>query len=73
MLVDDIDTAMAIADGYAAEHLEIQTHDARERAMSVRNAGAVFVGNHTLVSLATTRRAPTTCCPPAAAPVTRPA
>ncbi len=51
VLVDDIDTAMAIADGYAAEHLEIQTHDARERAMSVRNAGAVFVGNHTPVSL----------------------
>lgn len=51
VLVDDLDAAMAVADSYAAEHLEIQTRDARERAMRVRNAGAVFVGNHTPVSL----------------------
>ena len=51
VLVDSIDAAMAVADSYAAEHLEVQTVDARERAMSVRNAGAVFVGNHTPVSL----------------------
>ena len=51
VLVDDIDGAMAVSDAYAAEHLEIQTADARERAMAVRNAGAVFVGPHTPVSL----------------------
>lgn len=51
VLTDDIDTAMSIANSYAAEHLEIQTRDARARAMTVRNAGAVFVGNFTPVSL----------------------
>lgn len=51
VLVADIDAAMAVADAYGAEHLEIQTRDARERAMAVRNAGAVFVGDHTPVSL----------------------
>ena len=51
ILVDSIDDAVAIANTYAAEHLEIQTRDARERAMTMRNAGAIFVGNHTPVSL----------------------
>lgn len=51
VLVDDIDAAMAVSDAYAAEHLEIHTSDARNRAMGVRNAGAVFVGPYTPVSL----------------------
>lgn len=51
VLVDDIDAAMSVSDRYAAEHLEIHTRDARDRAMAVRNAGAVFVGPHTPVSL----------------------
>jgi histidinol dehydrogenase len=51
ILVDSIDDAVAIANAYAAEHLEIQTRDARARAMAMRNAGAIFVGNHTPVSL----------------------
>lgn len=51
VLVDDINAAMAVSDAYAAEHLEIHTSDARERAMAVRNAGAVFVGPFTPVSL----------------------
>ena len=41
----------AVVDAYAAEHLEIQTRDARDRAMRVRNAGAVFVGPWSPVSL----------------------
>jgi len=36
---------------YAAEHLEIQTRDAREVALRVRNAGAIFVGAWSPVSL----------------------
>ncbi len=51
IIVADIDAAVAVANTYAAEHLEIQTVDARERAMQMRNAGAIFVGNHTPVSL----------------------
>jgi histidinol dehydrogenase len=51
VLVDDIDAGLAVVDAYAAEHLEIHTRDAREVAMRVRNAGAIFVGTHAPVSL----------------------
>jgi histidinol dehydrogenase len=51
VLVDDIEQGLGVADAYAAEHLEIQTRDARELAMRVRNAGAVFVGPWSPVSL----------------------
>ncbi|WP_344004971.1 histidinol dehydrogenase [Nocardioides lentus] len=51
VLVDDLEQGLDVVDAYAAEHLEIQTVDATERAMRVRNAGAVFVGPHTPVSL----------------------
>ena len=51
VLVDDLDAGLAVCDAYAAEHLEIQTRDARALAMRVRNAGAVFVGPHSPVSL----------------------
>ena len=51
VLVDDLDTALRVADAYAAEHLEIHTADAREVAMRVRNAGAIFVGAFAPVSL----------------------
>ena len=51
VLVDDVDAGLAVVDAYAAEHLEIQTRDAREVALRVRNAGAVFVGPWSPVSL----------------------
>jgi histidinol dehydrogenase len=51
VLVDDVDAGLAVVDAYAAEHLEIQTRDARAVAMRVRNAGAVFVGPWAPVSL----------------------
>jgi histidinol dehydrogenase len=51
VLVDDLDHGLEVVDAWGAEHLEVQTADARERALRVRNAGAVFVGNHTPVSL----------------------
>jgi len=51
VLVDDLDAGLAVVDAYAAEHLEIQTRDARAVAMRVRNAGAVFVGPWSPVSL----------------------
>ena len=44
VLVDDLDAALEVVDAYAAEHLEIQTRDAAEVALRVRNAGAIFVG-----------------------------
>ncbi|NUR24750.1 MAG: histidinol dehydrogenase [Catenulispora sp.] len=51
VLVDDIEAALVVANGYAAEHLEIQTRDAAADAAKVRNAGAVFVGSFAPVSL----------------------
>ena len=51
VLVDDIDAALVVANGYAAEHLEIQTRDSAADAAKVRNAGAVFVGSFAPVSL----------------------
>jgi histidinol dehydrogenase len=44
VLVDDMDA-------YAAEHLEIVTRDAASHAARVRNAGAIFVGPWSPVSL----------------------
>ena len=49
--VDDLEQGLRVVDAYAAEHLEIQTVDARAWALRVRNAGAVFVGPWSPVSL----------------------
>lgn len=51
ILVDDLEQGLAVTDAYAAEHLEIQTDRAAEVAARVRNAGAVFVGPWSPVSL----------------------
>ena len=51
VLVDDLDQGLAVVDAYAAEHLEIQTADAASVAARVRNAGAIFVGPFSPVSL----------------------
>ena len=51
VLVDDLDHGLAVVDAWAAEPLEVITADAAERALRVRNAGAVFVGGFTPVSL----------------------
>ncbi|MHA6509582.1 histidinol dehydrogenase [Tessaracoccus sp. Y1736] len=51
VMVRDIDQAVAVADAYAAEHLEIQTENAEAVANRIRNAGAIFVGDYAPVSL----------------------
>ncbi|ABS04645.1 histidinol dehydrogenase [Kineococcus radiotolerans] len=51
VLVDSVEAGLAVVDAYGAEHLEIQTADARAVAARVRSAGAVFVGPHSPVSL----------------------
>jgi histidinol dehydrogenase len=51
VLVDDLDQGVDVANAYAAEHLEIHTADAATVAGRIRNAGAVFVGPHSPVSL----------------------
>jgi histidinol dehydrogenase len=51
VLVDDIAAGVRTVNAYAAEHLEIQTVDARDVAGRIRSAGAVFVGAYSPVSL----------------------
>jgi histidinol dehydrogenase len=51
VLVDSIEQAVDVANGYAAEHLEIHTADAAAVAARIRNAGAIFVGAYAPVSL----------------------
>lgn len=51
VLVDDLDAGLVVIDGWAPEHLEVVTVDAAARARRVRNAGAIFVGDYTPVSL----------------------
>ncbi|MBC7632741.1 MAG: histidinol dehydrogenase [Flavobacterium sp.] len=51
VLVRDIEQAIDVANGYGAEHLEVQTADSAGVAARIVNAGAIFVGPHTPVSL----------------------
>jgi histidinol dehydrogenase len=51
VLVDDLEQGIAACDAYAAEHLEIMTADAPAVAARIRNAGAIFVGDYSPVSL----------------------
>ncbi|MFG3353971.1 histidinol dehydrogenase [Streptomyces sanyensis] len=51
VLVSSVEDGLKVVDAYGAEHLEIQTADAAALADRVRNAGAVFVGPFSPVSL----------------------
>jgi histidinol dehydrogenase len=51
VLVRDVEQGLQVVDAYGAEHLEVLTRDAAAVARRVRNAGCVFVGAHSPVSL----------------------
>ncbi len=51
VLVDDIDAGIGVVDAWGAEHLEVITANASADAARVRNAGAIFVGAWSPVSL----------------------
>ena len=51
VLVDSISQGLDVVNAYAAEHLEIQTANAANDALKIRNAGAVFIGRFSPVSL----------------------
>ena len=51
VLVDSIEQGLDVVNAYAAEHLEIQTQNASQDALRIRNAGAVFIGRFSPVSL----------------------
>lgn len=50
-LVDDMEQGLDVVNAYAAEHLEIQTRNSNSDAAKIRNAGAVFIGRFSPVSL----------------------
>lgn len=51
VLVPDLETAIAISNEYATEHLEIQTADNEVVLQQITNAGAIFMGEYSPVSL----------------------
>ena len=51
VLVDDIAQGVDVVDAWGAEHLEVITEDACAVAARVRNAGAIFIGPYSPVSL----------------------
>ncbi|MGO1235015.1 MAG: histidinol dehydrogenase [Microbacterium gubbeenense] len=51
VLVDDADTMARFSNAYGPEHLELHVAGARDAAASYTNAGALFVGSFTPVSL----------------------
>ena len=51
VLVPDLATAIAVSNEYATEHLEIQTKDPKAVLLEITNAGAIFLGEFSPVSL----------------------
>jgi len=51
VLVRDIEQGIDVANAYAAEHLELHLENARKWADKIVNAGAVFIGRYSPVSL----------------------
>jgi len=51
VLVADLEQGLEVVDAWGAEHLEVITADAPDVAARVRNAGAIFVGAYSPVSL----------------------
>jgi len=51
VLVDDLEQAAAFANAFGAEHLEIQVADVDATLARIENAGAIFIGPYSPVSL----------------------
>ena len=51
VITDDLEQSIDIANAYAAEHLELQVANPQQASLQIRNAGAVFLGRFTPVSL----------------------
>ena len=51
VLVDDLSVAVDFSNAYGPEHLEIQSEQAPQLVTQISNAGAIFVGDFTPVSL----------------------
>ncbi|MFN4001235.1 histidinol dehydrogenase [Microcella sp.] len=51
VLVDDLEQAVRFSNAYGPEHLEVQVADPHALLPALESAGAIFVGDHTPVSL----------------------
>ncbi len=51
VLVDDLSSAFAVANAYATEHLELHVADLPAALSAIKNAGAIFAGEYSPVSL----------------------
>ena len=51
VLVDDLSVALDFSNAYGPEHLEIHARSSHELVSQITNAGAIFVGDYTPVSL----------------------
>lgn len=50
IVVDDLDEAFAVADEFAAEHVQVLTREPRQAMDKLHNYGALFLGENTCVS-----------------------
>ena len=50
IVVDDLDEAFAVADSFAAEHVQVLTENPRQALDKMRDFGALFLGENTCVS-----------------------
>ncbi|HEU5486030.1 MAG TPA: histidinol dehydrogenase [Microlunatus sp.] len=50
IVVDDLDQAYALADSFAAEHVQVLTRDPRQALDKMHDFGALFLGENTCVS-----------------------
>ena len=51
VLVDSVEKALEVADHYATEHLELMVSKPEQAAERISNAGAIFLGDYSPVSL----------------------
>jgi histidinol dehydrogenase len=51
VLVDSLEQAVFVANAYATEHLEVMVSDPESLLLKIKNAGAIFLGDHSPVSL----------------------
>jgi sulfopropanediol 3-dehydrogenase len=50
VVADDLDEAYAVADQFAAEHVQVLTREPRQALEKMKNFGALFLGENTCVS-----------------------
>ena len=70
-LVTGVAKALDLSNRMAPEHLELHLRDPFSHLGKIRNAGAVFVGEHTPEPVGDYVAAPTTCCRRPARPASR--